>query len=58
MMRFLSVMLQTYSVQTNFAMKRTHHKFFLEYVPKTCLRKNKKRKSLLFEKKDNDGPAY
>ena len=42
----------------NFAIKRTLHRFFLEYVPKTsCLKKKKKRKSLLFEKKDYDGPA-
>ena len=42
----------------NFAIKRTHHRFFLEHVPETrCLKKNKKRNSLLFEKKDYDGPA-
>ena len=36
----------------NFAIKRTHQGFFLEYLQKTnCLKKNKKRKSLLFEKK-------
>ena len=29
----------------NFTMKRTHHRFFLEYVPKTsCLKKNILRK--------------
>ena len=42
----------------NFAIKRPHHRFFLEYVPKTSLKKNKKRKSLLFEEKDYDGPAF
>ena len=26
----------------NFAIKRTHHRFFLEYVPKTSLKRNKK----------------
>ena len=36
----------------NFAIKRTHHRFFLEYLPKTsCLKKNKKRKSLFFWEK-------
>ena len=34
----------------NFAIKRTHRSFFLEYVPKTsCLKKNKK--SLFLRKK-------
>ena len=34
----------------NFAIKRSHHSFFLEYVPKTsCLKKNKK--SLFLRKK-------
>ena len=34
----------------NFTIKRTHHRFFLEYVPKTvCLRKNKK---CLFSRKE------
>ena len=33
----------------NFAIKRTHRRLFLEYVAKTsCLKKNKKRKSLFF----------
>ena len=42
----------------SFAIKRTHHRFFLEYVLKTsCLKKNKKRKSLLFERRDYDGPV-
>ena len=42
----------------NFSVKRTHHRFFLEYVPKTsCLKRNKKTKSLLFEKKVYDEPA-
>ena len=42
----------------NFAIKRTHHRFFLQYLPKTsCLKKNEKRKSLLFEKKVYDGPT-
>ena len=42
----------------NFAIRRTHHRFFLEYLPKTsCLKKNNKRKSLFFEKKFYDGPA-
>ena len=36
----------------NFAIKTTHHRLFLEYLPKTsCLKENKKRKSLFFEKK-------
>ena len=57
MMGFLSVKLQTYSVQTA-TLKRTHHRFFLQYLPKTsCLKKNEKRKSLLFEKKVYDGPT-
>ena len=31
----------------NLALKRTHHRFFLKYVPKTsCLKKNKKIKSI------------
>ena len=42
----------------NFAIKRTHHRLFLEYVPKTIyFKKNKKRNCLLFEKKVYDGPA-
>ena len=42
----------------NFSIKRTHHRFFLEYVPKTsCLKRNEKTKSLLFEKKVYDEPA-
>ena len=36
----------------NFAIKRTHHRLFLEYVQKKeYLKKNKKRKSLFFRKK-------
>ena len=35
----------------NFAIKRTHHRFFLEYVPKTSLKKNKRRKRLFLRKK-------
>ena len=36
----------------NFAVKRTHHRFFSEYLPETsCLKKNKKRKSLFFLRK-------
>ena len=36
----------------NFAIKRTHHRFFLGYVPKTsCLKKNKKRKRFFLRKK-------
>ena len=43
----------------NFAIKRTHHRFFLEYLQKSsCLKKNKKRKSLFFENKVYDGPAF
>ena len=39
----------------NFAEKRTYHRFFLEYVPKTSsLKKNEK---IFFEKKTYDGPA-
>ena len=35
----------------NCALKITHNRFFLEYLPKTsCLKKNKKRKSLFWEK--------
>ena len=42
----------------NFSIKRTHHRFFLEYVPKTsCLKRNEKTKSLLCEKKVYDEPA-
>ena len=42
----------------NFSIKRTHYRFFLEYVPKTsCLKNNEKRKSFLFEKKGYDGLA-
>ena len=42
----------------NFSIKRTHRRFLLEYVPKTsCLKRNKKSKSLLFEKKVDDEPA-
>ena len=38
----------------NLAIKRTHHRFFLEYPPKSsCLKKIKKRKSLLCEKKES-----
>ena len=34
----------------NFAIERTHHRFYLEYVPKTsCFKNNKNRNSLLFE---------
>ena len=41
-----------------FAIKTTHHRFFLEYIPKTnCRKRNEKRKSLLFEKNIYDGPA-
>ena len=40
----------------NFALKRTHHKFFLEYVLKICLKKNKKRKPF-FSEKVYGGPA-
>ena len=33
----------------NFATKRTHHGFFLEYVPKTsCLTKKRRRKEKVF----------
>ena len=39
----------------NFAIKRTHHSFFLEYVPKTSFLK--KNKSLFWGKKAYDGPA-
>ena len=36
----------------NFTIKRTHHKFFLEYIPKTsCLKKE------YFKKKLYAGPA-
>ena len=40
----------------NFAKKRTHHIFFLEYVPKTSYIK-KYLKSSFFEKKVYGGPA-
>ena len=36
------------SSDCNFTIKRTHHRFFLEYVPKPSLKKNKKRKSCFF----------
>ena len=43
----------------NFAIKRTHRRFFLEYVPKTsCLKNNGKSKSLFFEKKVYGGTPF
>ena len=43
----------------NFTIKRTHHRFFLEYVPKTsCLKNNGKSKSLFFEKKVYGRPPF
>ena len=40
-----------------FVIKKTCHRFIMEYLPKTnCLKKNKKR-SLLFNKKVYDGPV-
>ena len=45
------------SSDCNFAIERTHHRFYLEYVPKTsCLKNNEKRNSLLFEKRDYERP--
>ena len=53
MMKFLLVKFASLQrSDCNFAIKRTHHRLFLEYVQKTsCLKKNKKRKSLFFRKK-------
>ena len=40
MVEFLSVKLQTYSVQDcNFAIKITHHRYFFENVPNTSFLK-------------------
>ena len=42
----------------NFAIKRAHHRFFLECVPKTsCLKKIKREKVFFIEKKVYGGPV-
>ena len=48
---FLSKVTSLQCSHCNFAINRTHHGFFLEYLPKTgFLKKCQKRKSLFFEK--------
>ena len=46
---FSKVVSQQFS-DCNFTIKRTHHRFFLEYVPKTsCLKKNILRKNSMVD---------